>query len=100
MWKAEAWINEERERAKQCLDSSSEAAIVKVRLAHFLPMFPICAPWKQESLYFCDVFNGYRKRSLVRNGLISWFGPQSQIMKNIGYIFYHAKLIAIQLKVI
>lgn len=44
MWKAEAWINEEQERAKQYLDSSSEAAIVKVRLAHFLPMFPICAP--------------------------------------------------------
>ena len=30
IWKVEARINEERERAKHCLDSNSEAAIVKV----------------------------------------------------------------------
>ena len=58
MWKAEAWVNEEQERAKQYLDSSSEAAIVKVRLAHFLPMFPICAPLKHKKVSISVMFSG------------------------------------------
>lgn len=31
IWKVEARINEERERARHCLDSSSENAIVQVK---------------------------------------------------------------------
>lgn len=92
IWKVEARINEERERAKHCLDSNSEAAIVKVGLCWFyfiLTYFVQCFPFQylRETgnlciYYIYYVCRGYRKRTLT------WNESSPSIMKNVTYISF------------
>ena len=43
-------------------------------LTHFFPMHLFSTPWKhQKTLLFSDVFRGYRKAALGRNGLRKLF---------------------------
>ena len=95
IWKVEARINEERERAEHCLDSNSEAAIVKVGLCWFyfiLTYFVQCFLFQylRETgnlciYYIYYVWRGYRKRTLTWN---EPFIPSPSIMKNVTYISF------------
>lgn len=92
IWKVEARINEERERAKHCLDSNSEAAIVKVVLCwfyfiltYFVGRFPFQYLRETGNLCIYYVCRGYRKRTLTRN---ESFIPSPSIMKNVAYISF------------
>ena len=43
-----------------------------IKLTHFVPLIFFDTPWKhQKARGFFDVFRGYQKRSVIRNGLIT-----------------------------